>query len=222
METVRLSLRQVALLSILHALVVVSLVSCSLEDGESEASPDEQFMSAEEVCGGVLSPTAVRYLETATGGTEFYTSFLPGEPTDLESLLSILRETQEYEEQFCRIRTPESNPAMPAVQFYFRWEPAELVDGTENSTFREDPEAALYPLGVEAVALREGGAWLVFDCPLEGREGHLLSSRLHVYPGAEPNDRIGLLNALSRTVAEGFGCLEESELPEDAPPPLSR
>ncbi|UCM90578.1 hypothetical protein [Streptomyces marincola] len=205
------------------ALVAASLVSCSLGGGEESApSPEERFISAEEVCGGVLSATAVQHLERASRATEFSTSFLPGDPTDLESLLGVLRETQEYEEQFCRIRNPASGDGMPAVQFYFRWAGTEPEERPEDSRFWEDPEAVVYDIGELAVTLGPSGAFLVFKCSVEGREGHMLSSRLHVHPEAHPDDRIGLLNAVARTVAEGLGCVEESGLTEAVPQPLPR
>ncbi|WP_159029748.1 hypothetical protein [Streptomyces marincola] len=191
-------------------------------DEESATPPDERFMPAGEVCGGVLSAAAVRHLESATGADEFIALFHSGEPTDLRSLLGVLHETEEYEEQFCRIYSPTADPAMPTVQFYFKWQPAELVETPEESSFWGHPEAVVYGIGELAATLGPSGAFLAFECSVEGREGHMLSSRLHIDPHAYPDDRIGLLNAVSRTVAEGLGCAEESGLTAAAPQPLSR
>ncbi|WP_159029746.1 hypothetical protein [Streptomyces marincola] len=204
-------------------MIAAILVSCSVGRGEeSVASPDVQFTPARELCGGVLSEAAVRHLEEAARSDEFHALFQPGDPNDLESLLRVLHETEEYEEQFCRIYTPASDPAIPTVQFYFAWEPAELVEPPEESSLWDNPQAIHYDIGVLALTLGPSGAFLVFECSVEGREGHVLSSRLHVHPDAHPDDRIGLLNAVSRTVAGGLGCVEESGLTEAAPQPLPR
>ncbi|UCM90576.1 hypothetical protein [Streptomyces marincola] len=191
-------------------------------DEETVTSPDEQFTHAREVCGGVLSDVAARHLEEAARSDEFLALFHPGDPNDLESLLRVLHETEKYEEQFCRIYTPASDPAIPTVNFYFGWEPAELVEPVEESSLWDNPRAVPYDVGELATTLGPSGALLVFECSVEGREVHMLSSRLHVHPEAHPDDRIGLLQAVSRTVAGGLGCVEESGLTEAAPQPLPR
>ncbi|UCM90579.1 hypothetical protein [Streptomyces marincola] len=153
---------------------------------------------------------------------EFFTTQAPGYVNELPSLLEAIRNLDGYEEGFCRIHAASVDLGVPNLRFYFRWEPSGLVVAEDDSELRDDPANVFYERGEKALTLGENDAFLYFSCDVAGREGHLLTARLHMKPGAEPDDRMALLNSLSRSVAEGLGCLEESGLTDADPREMER
>ncbi|MFH8883869.1 hypothetical protein [Streptomyces californicus] len=89
----------------------------------------------------------------------------------------------------------------------------------------------LYPLGEFASVNSKPGstyATLYFACPTQGPDGkssHVMASLFvptdQARPGSTPDDRMAILNDVSRALAKELGCADEAALPARVPTPTN-
>ncbi|WP_158708086.1 hypothetical protein [Streptomyces sp. NRRL F-2890] len=198
------SARKTAILAAAVGCGVLAISSCS---GESQ-KPDASGVSAGEVCAGIFSTDAATGLESISGTDVF--GELPEVPADeFSASIERLRSGGEAEERLCSIYAPPDDD-LPSVTISFRW---------ALPNFSGDGDG--YATGMVASIL-PNAAIVAFQC--EGEDyppDKVMLGSLHVRSGSEePHGQMAMINAASRAVAEGLGCLDESGLVEGVPQPV--
>ncbi|ARQ68557.1 hypothetical protein CAG99_06530 [Streptomyces marincola] len=198
----------------LPCLVLVMLTAASCSPSDEQPAPSEApLISAERVCGGTLNEPAASDLRTLTGTQRFRESTVPSAtPVDLEDFLTTLRASDFGHDNFCRIYLPQEK--LDFATTAFGWTEEAPAD------FTPEPGHMLFETG--ASAFTDGNTTSIyFPCRAEGASGSVISARLYdSSQGAGPL-QISILNSVSRAVADGLGCLEESGLVEGRPERLT-
>jgi hypothetical protein len=220
------ALKAKAVLPAALALTLVGAAACSGDDApEMSPSPSPTAstsvtpVTAMEVCDGVLPEDAARDLERLSGETAFISNgerLLPGDPVgEPEVRLSAFVDEfspEDFDVDFCEIHSGSSPPA-EITHFGFSWQ--DFGEPSQSET--TDPSAIRYRAG-QGASLADHTAAIVFSCPAPAGENYVIAATMHT-PGITdyPDERMNILNAVSRAVADGLGCLEGSGLPEGRP-----
>lgn len=199
-------------------LLFLTLVCAALLSSCSDSESDEQDprgesdtgMPAGAVCDGTLSGDAAQALEDISGQASFGEP-VGSPPVDLATYLDVLRNSQTRAE-FCRIHTPADHE-VPYATVDFSWRE---VDPSEDPYESGD---VVYETAAYAYAT-DGYAALGFRCDgVNSDPGKLLNGRLFVRrdSGAVQDQSMEIINAISRSVARGLECLDQSGLVDGAP-----
>ncbi|MEU3715323.1 hypothetical protein [Streptomyces californicus] len=200
-------------------LLTGTMTACVQDDDSSQ----QHVLSAAQVCDDVLSPTGRKALELVSG-TERFTELTrrneAGDPERFSVALAAEKlRGKSGDRADCTVYRADDESGHPQVSIEFEpraSRPETLVDREQIS----------FDLGVHAYVNDDGGTYLYFACTTEGLQGkksYVKASMFTVQgvaPGSAPEDRMAILNDVSRALAEQLGCADEAALPARVPEPV--
>ncbi|MBV7669015.1 hypothetical protein STHAL_05845 [Streptomyces halstedii] len=204
------------------ALALCGASACS--DGQGAGKRPEVF-SAPQVCDGALSSAGAEALERIGGTGRFTEIRIADDPDYRWSLKQAVKDLQaDYTDVHkCLLYKASDKSGLPLVTFRFSSD-SQHPDPAED----EDTDRLLFPIGLYAAADKNFGTSLYFACPVEGSEGRtpyvkaeMYSAKNQVDPASTAEDRMTVLNDVSRALAQEAGCASEAKLPARLPAPTS-
>ncbi|MFE9832227.1 hypothetical protein ACFYPK_26780 [Streptomyces halstedii] len=205
--------------------VVLVLGGASACGDDQGAGKRPDALSAPQVCDGALSSAGAEALDRI-GGTERFTEIQIADDPDYRwSLKQAAKDLQaDYTDVHeCLLYKASDKSGLPLVTIRFSSD-SQHPDPAED----EDGDRLLFPVGLYAAANENFGTSLYFACPAEGPEGRtpyvkaeMYGARNQVDPASTAEDRMTVLNDVSRALAEEAGCASEANLPAKLPAPTS-
>ncbi|MGW1281574.1 hypothetical protein ACWD4V_32075 [Streptomyces tsukubensis] len=196
--------------------LVFTLVATGCTGGDVGSGPSG--VSAAEVCAGTLDAAAQAALKGATQLDRF--EEVPRDKFTLEALPQALHKDIE-QRVVCRVYTSDDADDIPL--FTIDFEPR--TSYPQGNPEGKDGERTVYPIGKYAAVNGDKSAQIFFPCPTTGERGRTafvrssLSTPRPLAGESTADERMTVLNSVSRKVAERLGCAA-SGLPQQVPTAL--
>uniref|UniRef100_A0AAU3GYQ6 Uncharacterized protein n=1 Tax=Streptomyces sp. NBC_01401 TaxID=2903854 RepID=A0AAU3GYQ6_9ACTN len=188
-------------------------------------------MASSQVCDGTLTGPAATSLERI-GDTDRFTELTGtndiGDPNKFSLDLTAKRlHTKLGERSECSVYKAADDSGIYLLKI--RFEPTASRPDPEKASHKQGAadNRTVFPLGLYAYVPEEDGASLLFSCATKGPEGRtpyvmasLFANKHRVDAGSTAKDRMVVLNAASRAVAEELGCAAQAKLPAKVPDAL--
>ncbi|UCM90378.1 hypothetical protein [Streptomyces marincola] len=201
----------------LASVALLALTSCTQGDGEGDDETSTAGIPAAEVCDSTLTESAAGDLEGTTGATRFNEGRYTSEPrVSLATFLDAFGQRTPGHYPFCRVYVGGDD--RPLIDMSFSW---------RESAPPADAELDLLHIGFRtghlAYAQTTGSTSIYFPCGSDSEPQKYVVARLYsgLLLSSGPPPGINILNSVSRAVADGLGCLEESGLVEGRPERLT-
>ncbi|WP_190019298.1 hypothetical protein [Streptomyces lucensis] len=202
--------------------------ACGGSPGKRASEPREAGVSAHSICDGTLDSSAVQALQRLAGTDRFDEATGTNEAGESRafSLRNAVRHLHdEYgKRSACWVYRTGDNSGYPLMEIRF----SASQSYPSNSAKRSEGGEVSYPLGVFAQVGRTG-AELFFKCSSEASsatsyigdvkyvKGEMYSNAAGLRGDSVDEDRMVILNSVSRAVAEQAGCAPEADLPTAVP-----
>ncbi|WP_328721429.1 hypothetical protein OHT52_19250 [Streptomyces sp. NBC_00247] len=205
-------------------LLVAGLTACGDGDGGSANKPDVR--PASQICDGTLKRAGGAALQKLGGTDEYWESEGSAESGDpykfsVKETAEKLREGARGVD--CRIYLGDSDSDLPLIDIGFV-AIAASPDPAKPAGSGDDLDRIIYPLGSYAAVGKNEGALLYFACPSakSQKAGGFVKAEMYLDegmadPGGTAEDRMTVLNAVARGLAEELGCAAEAKLPAEVP-----
>lgn len=188
-------------------------------------------MAASQVCDGTLTGPAATSLERI-GDTDRFTELTGtndiGDPNKFSLDLAAKRlHTELGKRSECSVYKADDDSGLYTLKI--RFEPTASRPDPEKASRKQGSadDRSVFPLGLYAYVPEEDGASLFFSCTTKGPQGStpyvmasLFVNKNQVDAGSTAKDRMVVLNAVSRAVAEELNCAAEAKLPAKVPDAL--
>ncbi|MEV0888039.1 hypothetical protein ACIOHB_34435 [Streptomyces microflavus] len=212
----------------LHWVLCGSLMLLASSACTDEESGKAETLSASQVCDSTLSPRSAKAIErlaAAEGFTELTGTNARGDSNKFSLELAAKRLHGGVKERnICNIYKADSDSGIPLLRIEF--EPNKNHPDPEEEARRGERSRLIFPLGSYAEVNGGSGANLYFACSTDGPDGtspyiraRMYSSPGQLAPASPPDDRMTILNDVSRAMAEQLGCADEAALPAQVPEP---
>ncbi|QDY79330.1 hypothetical protein [Streptomyces qinzhouensis] len=175
-------------------------------------------VSSAKICDSTLDSAAQAALKKATRIDRF--EELPGDEFTLDAMPQGLHHGIQ-ERTVCRVYTTDEGDdiALFTIDFEPRTHyPRETQESSKG-------ERILYPVGKYAAADGDSSVQIFFPCPTTGEKGRTpfvrssMSTPRPLAGESTADERMTVLNSISRRVAERLGCAAASGLPQQLPAP---
>ncbi|MFJ4961453.1 hypothetical protein EES43_10190 [Streptomyces sp. ADI96-02] len=191
--------------------------ACAGEDSGKE----RETLSASQVCDSTLTPRSAKALERLAA-TERFTELVGtnklGEPYTFSLKRAAKRLHNDVAERNkCSIYKADDDSGIPLMMIDFTPE-RDHPDPAEQSG---EGARLLFPMGAYADADDENGTYLNFSCPTSGPDGTspYVAARMWSSSSSRGQDRMAVLNDVSRALAKQLGCADKAALPAQVPEP---
>ncbi|MEV0024306.1 hypothetical protein AB0H45_19215 [Streptomyces atroolivaceus] len=219
-------MRNILRWSLCGALVMAAASGCS---GDGAQEPEGLATSA--VCDGTLTGPAAEALERI-GGTKQFTELTGtndiGDPSKFSLDLAVRRlHTELGQRSECTLYKADNDSGIYLMKI--RFEPTAERPAPEKAAKAQNAgdDRLVFPIGLYAYTPEENGASLLFSCATKSSEENtpyvmasMFTNKNQVNPGSTAKDRMTVLNAVSRALAEKLGCAAQAQLPAEVPDAL--
>lgn len=212
----------------LHWAFCASLILLASPACTSEESVKVETLSASQVCDNTLTPRSAKAIErlaTAERFTELTGTNTQGDANEFSLELAAKRLHGDVAgRSICTIYKADDNSGIPLLRIEF--EPTPNHPDPEEEARNGKGSRLILPLGSYAEVNGDKGANLYFACSAGGSEStspyvraRMYSSPGQLAPASTPEDRMAILNDVSRALAGELGCADEAALPARVPEP---
>ncbi|MFH9618299.1 hypothetical protein [Streptomyces pratensis] len=219
-------MRNILRWSVCGALVAAAVSGCSGDGGQ-----EPEGLATSEVCDGTLTGPAAKALERI-GGTDRFEELTStndiGDPVKFSLGRAAKRlHTELGQRSECSLYKADDDSGYYMIKMQF--EPTASRPDPENASRKNSAkdDRSVFPLGLYAYVPEDDGASLFFSCTTKGPEGstpyvaaNMFVNRKQVDAVSTAKDRMVVLNAVSRALAEQLGCAAQAKLPAEVPDAL--
>ncbi|MFJ1597196.1 hypothetical protein [Streptomyces sp. NPDC088261] len=191
-------------------------------------------VTAEQVCDGALDTAGAEALRRL-GGTDRFTELTGTTEAGQPNAFSVARAAKHLHDEVglrsrCTVYRAGDRSGRPLVELDFKAASRFPGRGTVEKGARD---LTYYPLGVLAYTKEANSTSLYFRCPTKGTgtaaagttagtpyvNAGLFSTPARIEGGTSGEDRMTVLNSVSRRLADVLACADEAGLPERVPVP---
>lgn len=220
----RKAMRKMGHWAVCGVLLVAGLTACG--EGGTGSADKPAVRPASRICDGTLKGAGGTALRKIGGTDEYWESEGSDENGDpykfsVKATAKKLREGTRG--GGCRIYLGDRDSDFPLIDIGFVAS-AVSPDPAQPAGSGDDPDKIIYPLGSYAAVGKDEGALLYFTCPSakSRKAGGFVKAEMYLAEGmADPTgtaeDRMAVLNAVARGLAEELGCATEADLPTTVP-----
>ncbi|MGV9316526.1 hypothetical protein ACWDR0_30715 [Streptomyces sp. NPDC003691] len=204
----------VARWAVLPMVFALGVTGCS--DGATGDGPPG--VSAAELCDSTLDAGAQAALEKASRIDRF--EELPGDEFTLDAMAKGLHKGVQ-QRSICSVYSTDDGDDFPLFTI-----DVEVRTSSPRTTPQESKRKLLYAIGTYAAVNGDASAQIFFPCATKGEKGSMpfvrssMSTPRPLAVESTADERMAVLNSVSRKVAERLGCGAASRLPQQVPEAL--